>query len=167
MGNRRRSRASCLRLVGYSAQDDAASPSFANETEILLIHDPVAVLVQSDQRLWLAIGEVNGIRYNNQALERVGHSLLREGALKISLQVLGMMPSESLTVPARFIEPLDPKTASVDVKSFYMFTTPFLLAQTSLLVQRMSPGDLAVIPKYKRTLQYPYRERWGVYYCFV
>ncbi|KAF6752442.1 hypothetical protein DFP72DRAFT_1047213 [Ephemerocybe angulata] len=172
-------------IARYSAQDDAASPSFANETEILLIHDPVAVLVQSDQRLWLAIGEVNGIRYNNQALERVGHSLLREGALKISLQVLGlreaildddstgnydwrtyMMPSESLTVPARFIEPLDPKTASVDVKSFYMFTTPFLLAQTSLLVQRMSPGDLAVIPKYKRTLQYPYRERWGKA-CFL
>ncbi|KAF6750835.1 hypothetical protein DFP72DRAFT_817188, partial [Ephemerocybe angulata] len=70
------------------------------------------------------------------------------------------MPCDSLTIPARFIEPLDPEVHT-GPKPFYLFKTPFLIAQTSLLIQRLSSSDLVLLPKLKRTLDYPYREEWG------
>ncbi|KAF6754949.1 hypothetical protein DFP72DRAFT_757747, partial [Ephemerocybe angulata] len=142
-------------IARFTAMEMENGASFDTDMQLLIIHDPVVTLVHSDQRIWLAVGEINGIRYNSQSLQRVGHSLLGESALKVSIQVLGLrpatsdddpekvhdwrtytMPCESLTIPAWFIEPLDPEVHT-GPKPFYLFKTPFLIAQTSLLIQRL------------------------------
>lgn len=45
----------------YQAAQDVHTAVYDVDPQLLLIHDPVAMLVYCDQRLWLAIGEVNGI----------------------------------------------------------------------------------------------------------
>ncbi|KAF6759684.1 hypothetical protein DFP72DRAFT_806227, partial [Ephemerocybe angulata] len=71
------------------------------------------------------------------------------------------MPGDSLNIPGRLVEPLNPEVGPSTVKPFYLFQTPFLIAQASLLIQRMATADLKVLPKLKWTLEFPYHEQWG------
>ncbi|TEB21892.1 hypothetical protein FA13DRAFT_1642094 [Coprinellus micaceus] len=168
-------------ITRYTSAEAANTSDFDSGTSLLLIHDPIATLVHSEQHLWLVVGEVNGIRYNGQALDRVGHHLLKESPLKVSFQVLGMrpatseddpsgrydwrtyaLPSESLIAPGKFIEPLDPEVVTVDgSKPFFLFQSPLLITTTSLISGRLTSQDSKQLPKLKRTLEFPYRETWG------
>ncbi|KAF6757726.1 hypothetical protein DFP72DRAFT_808703 [Ephemerocybe angulata] len=170
-------------IARFTAAETSTSAAYDDDTKLLLVHDPIAALVQCDGRIWLAVGEVNGIRYNGQALNRVGHSLLREPALKVSFQILGLreatseddpneendwrtytMPTESLNAHARFIEPLAPEVATRGSKPFYLLQTPLLIATTSLLQQRLPAAELKLLPRAKRTSEFPYHERWGTWF---
>lgn len=66
----------CLKRVQevarYVAGVEESTSALEDDANLLLIHNPVATLIQSDKRIWLALGKVNGIRYNNQSVERVG-----------------------------------------------------------------------------------------------
>lgn len=79
------------------------------------------------------------------------------------------MPTESLNAPARFIEPLAPEVVTNGSKPFYLLQTPLLIATTSLLQQRLPAAELKLLPRAKRTSEFPYRERWGTgsYSCCV
>lgn len=164
----------------YATTTTDNASSFDTDAELLLIHDPIATLLACEGKLWLALGEVNGIRYNNQPLDRIGHALLAEPALKITFQLLGLrattsdddnemvhdwrtysMPSSSYTIPGKAVEPLDPKTSISSTKPYYLFQSPVLITTTALLIQRFTTADLKNIPKTKVTTDYPYMERWG------
>lgn len=169
-------------IARYAMGSESKSSELASDAQLLLIHDPVVSLVWCDQRLWLALGEINGIRYDKQALDRVGHSLLGESALKLSVQLSGLrpataddddtndydwrtfsIPESSFEVHGRFIEPLDPRIASSNGKPYYLFKSGFLVAHTSLLLQRLLPTDLKHLPKLPTTTDFPYREQFGLF----
>lgn len=69
---------------------------YGSDTRLLLIHDPIATLIYSDSRLWLAVGEVNGIKFAGKVIDRLGHNLLKEKAAKISFQLVGLYGPRNL-----------------------------------------------------------------------
>ncbi|KAF6755550.1 hypothetical protein DFP72DRAFT_1008601 [Ephemerocybe angulata] len=165
----------------FQASQADVSASYNSDSNLLLIHDPIATLVWCDKRIWLVVGEVNGIRYDGEAVESLGHNLLGESAAKISVQLLGMRPAtsdddehqqhdwrtynspafRSLDFSGKSIEALDPTVATRTSRSFYLFQSPFLIATTALLLSRMSVVDLKSLPKVATTTEFPYRERSG------
>ncbi|KAF6751588.1 hypothetical protein DFP72DRAFT_1135958 [Ephemerocybe angulata] len=166
-----------------SAHDQGTE--YGSDTRLLLIHDPIATLIYSDSRLWLAVGEVNGIKFAGKAIDRIGHSLLKEKAAKISFQLVGLqqvsvddarvgsddwrtykVPGTSYELPGRCVEILSPEFSLSNGKSSYLLDTQSLAATASALVQRLSPSDLKAMPKRSPTLDYPYRERGGKA-CFL
>lgn len=171
-----------MEIARYVLATEGKASGFENDAHLLLIHDPVVVLVWCDQRIWLALGEVNSIRYDKQSLDRIGHSLLSESALKLSVQLSGLrpatladndtneydwrtfsIPESSFEVHGRFIEPLDPKLGSSNGMQYYLFRSGFLIAHTSLLIQRLLPSDLKSLPKLSATTDFPYRDSFGMY----
>ncbi|KAF6747646.1 hypothetical protein DFP72DRAFT_821447 [Ephemerocybe angulata] len=158
---------------------------YGSDTRLLLIHDPIATLIYSDSRLWLAVGEVNGIKFAGKVIDRLGHNLLKEKAAKISFQLVGlrqvdfedsrdgsedwrtyMVPGTSYELPGKCIEILSPEFSLSNGKSSYLLDTQALVATAAALVQRLSPSDLKAMPKRSSTLDYPYRERGGKA-CFL
>lgn len=159
----------------YTSTQKGAEYDF--DSSLLLIHDPVATLVSCDTRLWLAIGEVNGIRYDGKAIDRIGHSILKESAARVSLQLVGLRPiseaerdelnggeewrtyrytGRTFDVLGKCVEPLDPKVATKAGNAFYLFTSAFLITTTALLVNQMTPATLRTLPKVSPTTEYPY-----------
>lgn len=144
----------------FQASQADVSASYNSDSNLLLIHDPIATLVWCDKRIWLVVGEVNGIRYDGEAVESLGHNLLGESAAKISVQ-LNSPAFRSLDFSGKSIEALDPTVATRTSRSFYLFQSPFLIATTALLLSRMSVVDLKSLPKVATTTEFPYRERSG------
>lgn len=156
-------------------------PSHNMEDDILLIHDIFATLIHSEDRLWLAIGEVTGIRYDGQALDRIGHHILAENATKISFQLVGLkdaasdaekngeydwktyrMTSRSFEVFGKCIEPLNPSVVAIGgCKPFYTFNSDVLIATTALLAHRIAPGNLKSLPRMASNVEYPYSNSKG------
>jgi hypothetical protein len=164
----------------YHASQTEQTNGYDNDSRLLLIHDPIATLVHTQDHLWLVLGEVNGIRYDGRLIDRVGHGLLAEPSVKISFQVTGLRPTASddgqgelfdwrtfitpgrtFEVPGKLIEALDPELSKGSMKPFYLFKSGFLVATAALLAQRLAPPDLKQLPKMSATTDFPYRERGG------
>lgn len=144
----------------FQASQADVTATYNSDSNLLLIHDPIATLVWCDKRIWLAVGEVNGIQYDGEAMESLGHNLLAESAAKISVQ-LSSPAFRSLDVSGKAIEALDPTVATRESRSFYLLQTPFLIATTALLLSRLSLLELKSLPKVATTNEFPYRERSG------
>lgn len=65
----------------------------------------------------------------------------------------------------RCIEAIDPDVPPG--RSFYLLRSPFLIATTALLLERLSVSDLKSLPKVTATSEYPYRERSGTVLTFI
>ncbi|KAF6746501.1 hypothetical protein DFP72DRAFT_823118 [Ephemerocybe angulata] len=163
----------------FQASQPDPTSTYNTDSNLLLIHDPVAALLWCDKQVWLVVGEVIGIRYDGEALESIGHNLLAEAAAKVTVQILGLRPStsdddpsqqndwrtytspsfRSLEMNGRCIEAIDPDVPPG--RSFYLLRSPFLIATTALLLERLSVSDLKSLPKVTATSEYPYRERSG------
>lgn len=166
----------------YMASQAATTVNYEGEGQILLIHDPITTLVWAEDKLWLAIGEVNGIKYEKQGVDRIGHGILGEPGVKVLFQLVGLRltmsddsqpaqyewrtygtPGRSYEVPGRYLEPLDPElsTQQTSGRPFYLFQTEFLLATSAMLAQCMKAADAKHFPKLVVTTEFPYRERFG------
>ncbi|KAJ3548106.1 hypothetical protein NMY22_g1393 [Coprinellus aureogranulatus] len=164
----------------YASAQTVQGTSYDIDTNLLLIHDPIATLVYSEGRLWLALGEVNGLRYDSQSIDRIGHNLLSEPAVKVSFQLLGLRlvvegdnaplqyewrtyttPGSCFEIAGVGVEPLDPEVSKGSERPFYLFASSFLVATTALLMQRIPKASLKALPKMAATTDYPYRDANG------
>lgn len=167
----------------YSARSSKATD--VNESESnLIISDPIASLLRCDGRIWLCIGEVNGMKVDGKHVDCVDCDLLMEPTVSISYQILGLQPSDShddptlkfdwrtypikehtFTAPGRLIQPIDPKTStpkSIKDSLFYLLDSRFLVALAASLFDNQRASDIKSIPKIMPGTKYPYRERSGV-----
>ncbi len=55
-----------------------------SNTSLLVIQDPVASLLRCDDRYWLCIGEVNGLKDDGESLDALEHSQLAESRASVS-----------------------------------------------------------------------------------
>lgn len=146
----------------FQASQTEPSSDLGNGTQLLLVHDPVATLIYSESRLWLAIGEVNGLWFSGKRIDRVAHSLLKEPEEGGCDWRTYTIPGVSYEVPGMCVEVLAPEsTLGADGKPHYVLESRALVATTSLLVQRLPPAALKSLPKRPVTLDYPYREHAG------
>ncbi|KDR66334.1 hypothetical protein GALMADRAFT_80973, partial [Galerina marginata CBS 339.88] len=162
------------------------SPKSTNALESehdLIISDPVASLLRSDGRVWLCIGEVNGMKVDGKPVDRVDCDLLMESTVSISYQILGLRPSDSqddpslkfdwrtypikehtFTAPGRLIQAINPETStpkSIKDPIFYLLDSRFLVALAASLFESQRASDIKSIPKIKLGTEYPYREKLG------
>ncbi|KAJ7454366.1 hypothetical protein B0H11DRAFT_2200685 [Mycena galericulata] len=146
-------------------------------TPSLRIGNPIATLVECEDRLFLAIGQVVNILFGAQATESIPISLLPDGGTKVSYQIPRLSrasieddPSTvhdwrwSLSfestfndVPGALIHPLNPTISNrISGKPTYLFTSEELITLTATIFSQ-TPGRHRGIPIFQRTERFPYR----------
>ena len=153
----------------------------ADETEVVVISDPVATLLYSEKCFWICIGKVNDIKIDGDPAASVPVHMLDKDTVTISYQMLGLRPAtsdddpdqnhdwrtyttqeRSFTVPGRLIQVVNP-TLSVthtDIP-FYLFQSSVLVALTASIFQGLAIPHLKSVPKIAPSQEYPYREASG------
>ena len=157
------------------------SLSPADETEVLIISDPIATLLHSGKCFWICIGEVNDIKIDGNPAEFGPVKMLNEDTVTISYQMLGIHPAtsdddlsqkhdwrmyviheHSFTVPGHLIQVVNP-TISVTHTNlpFYLFQSSVLVALTASIFRGLMTSHLKNVPKITPSQEYPYRETSG------
>lgn len=157
------------------------SLSPADETEVLVISDPIATLLHSEKCFWICIGEVNDIKIDGNPAEFIPVEMLNEDTVTISYQMVGVRPAtsdddpsqthdwrtyaiheHSFTVPGHLIQVVNP-TVSVTHTNipFYLFQSSVLVALTASIFRGLMTSHLKNVPKITPSQEYPYRENSG------
>jgi hypothetical protein len=168
----------------YSTVTDKSNTAYQSpreEGEVLLITDPIATLVHSENQFWFCIGEVNGLKINGRAVGFVSLDMLSEGTVVVSYQILGLRPAMSNDDPAlkhnwrtysmheksfsasgKLIQTLDPAlSVTHTTMPFYLFESTVIVALTASIFQSLTVSDLRRVPKFAMTKDYPYRATSG------
>ncbi|KAF8170592.1 hypothetical protein BJ912DRAFT_1025317 [Pholiota molesta] len=166
-----------------TVKSNATSTSFpppTDKADVLVISDPIATLVSSEDKIWLCIGEINGLRVDGERVPYVSLEMLSEPTVAISYQVLGVrpaninddpenthdwrtyrMPEQSFTVPGHLVHPLNPTTSKTHTPlqmPWYLFQGTFLIALAASLFQQLAASHLKSVPRFTRNNEFPYRE---------
>jgi hypothetical protein len=64
-----------------------------DDTEKILVSDPIATLVRVENKFWLCLGEVNGLQIDGRPVDEVSFEMLAEETVTISYQMLGLRPA--------------------------------------------------------------------------
>jgi hypothetical protein len=171
----------------YAQNSASISPNLDNalspDVPVLMISDPVATLLSCDNRAWLCIGEVNGLKVDGQYAEFIPHEILHEKTVAVSYQLLGLRPAtldddpsslsdwrscrikeNSFTVPGQHVQPINPTISTQQPHStFYLLDSQFLVALAASLLEYLSASDLKNIPKLAASHTFPYREGSGIF----
>jgi len=155
-----------------------------DETKVLLITDPVATLVHSENQFWLCVGEVNSLKIDGKAVGYVSLDMLSEDTVTVSYQMLGLRPAtsaddpelkhdwrtylieeKSFSAPGKLIQSLDPALSVTHTTlPFYLFESTVIVALTASIFQSLTASDLKKVPKLAMTKEYPYRATSGEYF---
>lgn len=147
----------------------------------LLLQEPITSLIRCEDKLFLCLGEVNGIKIDGAIVEHVGLDILLEDTVTVSYQVIGVIPASNdddpnlvydwrsttisertLSVPGRLVKPVNPTVStSIPGRPFYLFESKVLLALTADLFEGLAAKDLKVVPKVAPSRDLPYREASG------
>ena len=154
-----------------------------DETEVLVISDPITTLLYSEKRFWICIGEVNDIKIDGDFADSVPVEMLDEDRVKISYQMLGLRPAtsdddpdqkhdwrtytikeRSFTVPGRLIQVVNPSLSKTHTNiPFYLFQSSVLVALTASIFQGLTKSHLKSVPKVTPHREYPYCEASGTW----
>jgi hypothetical protein len=156
-------------------------PPPGEESQILLVSDCVATLLLSEEKIWLCVGEVNGLKFDGQSVSYLNLDMLPEHTVTVSYQVLGLRPAtvdddpdgqhdwwthrideHSFTVSGSLVQPINPKVSTTHTNlPWYLLQGTFLVALAASLLQQTSITTLKSVPKLVPNRDYPYRESSG------
>jgi hypothetical protein len=117
-----------------TANTPESLPPPKDDSEVLLISDPIATILSSENKLWLCIGEVNALKFDGQPVPYLNLNMLSEETVTVSYQVVGLRPAtvdedpervhdwrthhmadeHSFTVPGRLVQPINPTTSNIE-----------------------------------------------------
>jgi len=169
----------------FASSTNLLSAPQLDDTEQVIISDPIASLIRVDNEFWLCLGEVNELRIDGQAINYISFEMLAEETISVSYQMLGLRPAtleddpdeindwrtymvneHSFTVPGRLIQSINPTTSTAHLRMpFHLLQSTFLVALTASLFQGLTVSDLKNVPKIAQTKEYPYRETSGM--CII
>jgi hypothetical protein len=152
-----------------------------DDTEKILISDPISTLIRVENEFWLCLGEVNGLQIDGRSVDKVSFEMLQEETVTVSYQMLGLQPAtladdpdgqhdwrtymmaeRSFTVPGRLIQSVNPTTSKTHLSiPFYLLQSTVLVALTASLFQSLTMSNLKTVPKLALTIEYPYRQGSG------
>ena len=152
-------------------------PPPADDADILLVSDCIASILSCDKKIWLCIGEVNGLKFDGKSVPYMNLDMLSEEAVTASYQVLGLQPTtlnddpdgihdwwtyrmdeKSFTVPGRLIQPINPKISTTHpTVPWYLLQGTFLVALAASIFQELTVANIKNIPKTTPNKEYPYR----------
>ncbi|KAJ7501337.1 hypothetical protein B0H11DRAFT_1713639 [Mycena galericulata] len=146
-------------------------------TPSLRLGNPIATLVECEDRLFLAVAQVNNIIFGSRETESIPLALLPDGGTKVSYQILRLIRSTidddpstvhdwrwSLSfdsafkeVPGALIHPLNPTVSNrIPGKPTYLFSSDELITLAATIFSQ-TPGRSPGIPSCKRSEKFPYR----------
>lgn len=188
----RRVRGDDRHVGGASIDEGSGDPDDKQDSDsCLVISDPIASLLKCDGRIWLCIGEVNGIKKGGKAIDCVSEDVLVDSSnVSVSYQILGMRPANSdddptlkfdwrtysvkertLTVPGHLIQPINPETSNPNLSLqdpvFYLLDSCMLVALAASIFESLGAPDLKLIPKVNMSDDFPYRERLGIFFRYA
>ena len=155
--------------------------SHIDDTDHIIISDPISTLIRVENNFWLCLGEINGLRIDGQPVDYISFEMLAEGTVSASYQMLGLRPAtlaedpdgrhdwrtymmteQSFTVPGHLIQSLNPTTSKTHLTiPFYLLESTVLVALAASLFQSLTISDLKNVPKLAPTKEYPYRQGSG------
>ncbi|KAG6835458.1 hypothetical protein H0H93_001265, partial [Arthromyces matolae] len=154
--------------------------------EIVHIDAPITTLVRVSGEIFVCIGEVIDITFNNQHIDAIGPEYLNESSSFITYQILNIIPTRidddpngkhdwkwsqgrgsSHKVQGCLIIAINPSVSTRDVgKPIYLFESSVLMALGTTLLERISGNASPILPEIKVSLTFPYREPEGKA-CFL
>ena len=72
-----------------------------DDTEKILISDPISTLIRVENKFWLCLGEVNGLQVDGRPVDEVSFEMLPEETVTVSYQMLGLRPATLADNPDR------------------------------------------------------------------
>ena len=141
----------------------------------------ISTLIRVDNKFWICLGEVNGLRIDGHPADDISFDMLSEETVTVSYQILGLRPAtladdpegrhdwrtynmneRSFTVPGRLIQSVNPTLSKTHLGvPFYLLQSTVLVALTASLFQSLTVSNLKAVPKLVPTMDYPYRQRSG------
>ena len=105
-----------------------------DDSEVLLILDPIVTMLSSESKLWLCIREVNALTFNGKSVPYLNLKLLSEEAVTVSYQIVRLWPAavdedpervhdwctyhmakeNSFTVAGGLIQPINPTLWNIE-----------------------------------------------------
>ena len=154
------------------------------EGPVLSILQPIATIVSCEDKLFLCIGEVNGLFLDHQAADNIPISVLSEKITYVSYQALHLVPagysddcdgkhdwrtsglvSLSAKVPGVIVQPINPAVASPNLcDAYFLFESSALMALAADLQDGILHGHRKYVPNVKPSDQFPYREQDGMFF---
>ena len=151
------------------------------DTNKVIVSDPISTLIRVDNKFWLCLGEVNGLRVDGRAVDDISFEILSEETVVVSYQMLGLRPAtladdpegqhdwrtytiseQSFSVPGCLIQSVNPTTSKTHLSiPFYLVQSTVLVALTASLFQSLTVSNLKSVPKLAPTKEYPYRQSSG------
>jgi len=152
-----------------------------DDTEKIVVSDPVSTLIRVEDKFWLCLGEVNGLQVDGRPVDDVSFEMLPEETVTISYQMLGLRPvtladdldgqhdwrtytmdEQSFTVPGHLIQSVNPTTLKTHLSiPFYLLQSTVLVVLMASLFQSLTVSDLKTVPKLAPTKEYPYCQGSG------
>jgi hypothetical protein len=144
----------------------------------LRIGNPIAALVTCEEKIFLAVGQVNRIVFGSQETDTVVLDLLPDPGTKISFQILRLLPAtqdddpdglhdwrwgSSLEatcsdVPGNLVQPLNPTVSNrIAGEPMYLFSSDVLIHVASGINVQLAGRDFGFIPAVDRSEYFPYR----------
>ncbi|KAF8810813.1 hypothetical protein BYT27DRAFT_7221830 [Phlegmacium glaucopus] len=128
-----------------------------DDSQKIVMSDPIATLVRIENEFWLCLGEINGLRIDGQPSDYVSFEMLVEEVVTVNNWRTYMMDKHSFTVPGRLVHSIDPTTSKTHLSMpFYLLQSTVLVALTASLFQSLTISDLKSVPKLTPTKEYPY-----------
>jgi hypothetical protein len=146
-----------------------------------MISDVIATLVFCEGRIFLCLGEVNGIYLDSESLDSIGLDVLPERSVHISFQFLKIIPAttiddmsnkhdwksaglleQTIKVLGHMVQPLDPSLSTAQSGNpYYLFDSNALRILTASLFEQLTPQKRLLVPVISSTKFFPYREAAG------
>jgi hypothetical protein len=147
----------------------------------LMISDVIATLVFCEGRIFLCLGEVNGIYLDSESLDSIGLDVLPERSVHVSFQFLKIIPAmtiddisnkhdwksagllgQTLKVLGNMVQPLDPSLSTAQSGNpHYLFESNALRILTASLFEQLTPQKRLLVPSVSASKLFPYREGAG------
>ncbi|KAJ6616570.1 hypothetical protein B0H10DRAFT_2219397 [Mycena sp. CBHHK59/15] len=144
----------------------------------LRIGNPVALVVSCEDKLFLAVAQINNLTLASSSVLSISLDMLVDSSARVSGQIFRILratvaddPSEKhdwrwslkfeatcAIVPGNLIHPMNPAVSIlVAGKPTYLFDSATLITAATTIHDQMRPADFMLVPKVKRTDTFPYR----------
>jgi hypothetical protein len=168
-------------IPAFANQSPSSHIAFDNPTGApsLRVGNPIATLVECEEQVFLAVGQVNTIILGSQSLDSIVLDLLTDRSTKISYQIfqllttdreddpdgqydwkwsLGFESRSIRDIPGHLIHPLNPTVSNqVPGKPTYLFSSAVLITVAASIDSQLLPTHYNAIPDVSRSETFPYR----------
>ncbi|KAJ7187526.1 hypothetical protein GGX14DRAFT_342959, partial [Mycena pura] len=150
------------------------------------VSEPIATLVRSEDKLFVAIGEIVDLRLDSELFEQLSVDVLRERKVTVNFQILTLVPATTeddpdlkhdwrsgallrdvLVTSGRLVTPVDPALSTrIPGKPYFLFESQVLRSFGAQLLDDVTLQLNKQIPKCDPNPKFPYREAAG-HACFI